>query len=67
MVLDRAVMDYVIVPTYMRGRLLDMNVLRGVACGMSDHYLVDGVLRVSGFFFKLERRNAREVVNYYYY
>ena len=61
-VVDRVVMDYVIVPRHLEGRLLNVNVLRAVAGGMSDHYLVEGVMTVNEGFFKRERRNVREVV-----
>ena len=56
-------MWYVIVPRHMRGKLPDVNVLRGVTGGMSDHYLIEGVMRVNGGFAKPERRNAREAGN----
>ena len=36
---DRAVVDYLIVPRFLRGRLFDVNILRAVANGMSDQYL----------------------------
>ena len=39
-----------------------MNVLRAAANGMSDHYLVEGVVKVNRGFVKRERRNVREVV-----
>ena len=35
-------MDYVIISKDLRGRLLDVNVLRGAAGGMSDHYFAEG-------------------------
>ena len=41
----------------LRGRLLDVNVLRGTAGGMSDHYLVVGRIRVNGDFVRRERMN----------
>ena len=61
-VVDRALMDFVIVSKFLRGRLLDVNVLRGSAGGMSDHYLVEGRIRVNGYFVRRERKNVREVV-----
>lgn len=45
-VVDRALMDYVIVSKKGRDRLLDVRVLRGEGGGMSDHFLVEGRLRV---------------------
>ena len=61
-VVDRAMMDYVVVSKHMRGRLLDVNVLRGVASGMSDHFLVEGRVKVNGRFVRRERRDVKEVV-----
>ena len=45
-VADRALMDYVIISRNARYRLLDVRVQRGAAGGMSDHFLVQGLLRV---------------------
>ena len=45
-VVDRAVMDYIIVPRNIKEQLLDVRVLRGEVGGMSDHFLVKGKLRV---------------------
>ena len=45
-IVDRALMDYVVVSKDMVGRLLDVRVLRGESGGLSDHYL-EGKLRVS--------------------
>ncbi|MCP4264721.1 MAG: hypothetical protein GY777_03945, partial [Candidatus Brocadiaceae bacterium] len=45
-VVDRAVMDYVLIERGMVGRLLGVHVYRGKGGGMSDHYLVEGRLRV---------------------
>ena len=47
-VVDRALMDFMIVSRRLRGRLLNVNVMRGAAGGMSDHYLVEGKMRVNG-------------------
>ena len=44
---DRALMDYVIISRNVRHRLLDVHVYRGAAVGVSDHYLVEGRLRVA--------------------
>ena len=38
-VIERALMDYVLITKRMVGRLKDVHVFRGVAAGMSDHFL----------------------------
>uniref|UniRef100_A0A8C8DHP6 ribonuclease H n=1 Tax=Oryzias sinensis TaxID=183150 RepID=A0A8C8DHP6_9TELE len=45
-VIDKALMDYVVVSKVACSRLLDVSVRRGESGGMSDHYLVEGRLRV---------------------
>ena len=45
-VVDRALMDYIIISKECIGRLLDVNVLRGAGRGISDHFLVEGKLVV---------------------
>ncbi len=45
-VVDRAVMDYVLIERGMVERLLDVHSYRGEGGGMSDHYLVEGRMRV---------------------
>ena len=40
-VIERALMDYVLITKRMIGRLKDAHVFRGVAAGMSDHFLVE--------------------------
>ena len=45
-VVDRALMDYVVVSKNVIGTLLDVRVLRGEGGGLSDHHLVEGRLRV---------------------
>ena len=45
-VVCEALMDYVVVRKSMRHRLLDVNVLRGAAGDMTDHYLVEGKMKV---------------------
>ena len=37
-VIERALMDYVLITKRMVGRLKDVHVFRGVAVGMSDHF-----------------------------
>ena len=41
-------MDYVLLPTRMIGRLLDVTVWRGEGGGMSDHFLVEARLKLVG-------------------
>ena len=45
-VVERAMMDFVLISRRVVGRLLDVRVLRGEGGGMSDHLLVEGRLRV---------------------
>ena len=40
-VIERALLDYVLLTKRMVGRLKDVHVFRGVAAGMSDHFLVE--------------------------
>ena len=40
-VIERALMDYVLITKRMVGRLKDVHVFRSVAAGMSDHILVE--------------------------
>ena len=54
---DRALMDYVLISSKDKERLLDVNVLRGVHGGMSDHFLVEGKLKVK---YKWEKRREGE-------
>ena len=62
-VVDRALMDYVVVSKNVRGRLLDVRVLRGEGSGLSDHYLVEGRLRVGTCWLRGRRdRCGREVL-----
>ena len=44
---DRALMDYLPISRNARNRILDIYVYRGPARGMSDHYLVEGTVRVA--------------------
>ena len=46
-VVERALMDYVLVSKKILGRLLDVHVFRGEAGGISDHYLVQGRIKVA--------------------
>ena len=45
-VIERALMDYVIVTKRMIGRLKDVHVFRGMATGISDHLLFEGKIVV---------------------
>ena len=47
-VVDRALMDYVIVSKKSLGRVMDVHVYRGEAGGISDHLLVQARLKVEG-------------------
>ena len=47
-VVDRALMDYVLSPNSMLGRLLDVDVWRGGGGRMSDHFLVEARLKLVG-------------------
>ena len=57
--LERSLIDYVLLDERSKGSLEDVNVSRGAAGGMSDHYLVEAKLRMRGGF----RRDRVEVVN----
>ena len=46
-VIERALMDYVLITRRMTGRLKDVHVYRGMTAGMSDHFLVGGKLVVA--------------------
>ena len=45
---DKALMDYMLLPKRMLGRLLDVKVWRGDGGGMSDHFLVEAHLKLVG-------------------
>ena len=45
--IERALMDYVLITKRMVGRLKDVHVFRGVAAGMSDHFLVEAEVVVT--------------------
>ena len=46
-VIERALMDYVLITKRMIGRLKDVHVFRGVAAGMSDHFLAEAKVVVA--------------------
>ena len=45
--IDKALMDYLLIFKNVRNRLLDVHVYRGALRGTSDHYLVEGKVRVA--------------------
>ena len=47
-VVDEALMDYVLLPRRILGRLLDVKVWRGEGGGLSDHFLVEALLKLLG-------------------
>ena len=46
-VIERALMDYVLITKRMVGRLKDVHAFSGVAAGMSDHFLVEAKVVVA--------------------
>ena len=46
-VIERALMDYVLITKRVVGRLKDVHVFRGVAADMSDHFLVEAKVVVA--------------------
>ena len=46
-VTERALMDYMLITKRMIGRVLDVHVYRGMAAGMSDHFLVEAKVVVA--------------------
>lgn len=46
-VMEKALVDFIVVHKRVSRRVLDVSVLRAVSGGISDHYLVEGRLRVS--------------------
>src|ERR1700755_3177614 len=60
---ERGLLDFVCVSWEWRSRLLDVNVLRGAAMGISDHYLVVAKIKVKGGWEKVGGRGrAVEIV-----
>ena len=64
-VLDRALMDYLLIGRSYMGRVLDVRVLRGAGGGISDHYLVEGRIRAGRDSRKRGRKRGREVLRAY--
>ena len=46
-IIEKALMDYILIIQRMTGRVKDVHVFRGVAAGMSDHFLVKARLIVA--------------------
>ena len=61
-VIERALMDYVLITKRMVGRLKDVHVFRGVAADMSDHFLVEVEVVVAKEWGNRVVRCRREVV-----
>ena len=60
---EKGLLDYICIKKRIRDRLLDVNVFRGAARGMSDHYLVLAKIRVRGGWKKIrDISRAVEVV-----
>ena len=62
-VIEGALMDYVLITKRMIGRLKDVHVFRGVAAGMSDHFLVEAEVVVAKEWGNRVVGYRREVVN----
>ena len=62
-VVDRALMDYVVVSRRRIGSVLDVHVFRGESGGISDHFLVEGKLKMEDGWRKRKRTEGREVLN----
>ena len=61
-VVDRALMDYVLICKRLIGRLKDVHVLRGVGKGISDHFLIETKLEVAKEWRNKKGGSRREVV-----
>ena len=55
---ERSLIDFVLVDEKSKNLLEDVNVYRGAAGGMSDHYLVEAKVRMKGF----RKREREEVI-----
>ena len=55
---ERSLIDYVLVDEKSKNLLEGVNVYRGAAGGMSDHYLVEAKVRMKGF----QKREREEVI-----
>ena len=63
-VIERALMDYVLITKTMVSRLKDVHVFRGVAVGMSDHFLVEAKMVAAKEWGNRVVRCRREVVKW---
>ena len=61
-VVESALMDYVLIQREMTGRLKDVHVYRGVAAGMSDHFLVEAKMVVAKGQVRRVERGKREII-----
>lgn len=61
-VVDRALMDYMIVRKRDVERLMDVCVRRGVGGGLSDHFLVEGLIKIEGRWKRRRSGQKREVL-----
>ena len=59
---ERSLIDYVLVDEKSKKLLEDVNVYRGAAGGMSDHYLVEAKVRMKGFWKKEREEIAAKIV-----
>ena len=55
LVVEKAMMDYVVISRNARNRLLDVRVQRGAATDLSDHFLVEGDLKVGKGWLRVRR------------
>ena len=62
MVVERALMDYVLLTKSVIGRLKDVHVYRGMAAGISDHFLIEAKLVVAKDWGNRRECCKREVV-----
>ena len=62
LVVEKALMDYVLIEKRVKGRLQDVHVYRGAAAGVSDHYLVEARVVVAKEWCNRAVRCKREVV-----
>ena len=60
-VVNKALMDFVMLPKRMLGRLLDVKVWRGEGGGMYDHFLVEALLKLVGGWRSAGRKEGGEM------
>ena len=61
-VVDRGLLDFVVVSKGVVGKLLDINVFRGESEGISDHFLVEGKIKDVGNWRTVKRGCIREIL-----